>query len=180
MKKAISLTVTLLVVFCLTGNALAFTDYSLNSETFHADMWMSYTKSASSSSFTLQLTDLEDARLTSAILVLNFEDDGGAFDLFEYASISYGNESTWCEVESGDVLVKLSSDGLTALNANGHIEFTLSRMYGDFTFRSASLTATTKCTTPVPVPSTIWLIGPTLIGFVGVQRRFSAMGAQGS
>lgn len=180
-RKISAAVFTLFVILGFTAEGLACTVCSLTSDAADLNVWMSPVDGVDKIEFTMGLDDCvlcPDMSLVSATLFVNFEDDTDIFDLYEYASISDGYTDTLCEVETGTAVINVSPDGLTALNSQGELTFTLNRMYGDFTCSWAVLTATAQTVT-VPVPGTLWLFGPALIGFMRIRRRFTPAHNQG-
>ncbi|HVN72510.1 MAG TPA: hypothetical protein VMU10_10870 [Desulfomonilia bacterium] len=151
----------------LTGlNAHAFM------ASYTSDEWMSFANNKSADTFTLKSSDFKPGSgfmITEAILSLSFKDADGPFHLFNYAMISDGASSSWHEVKNGTMLIPLSKDGINKLNTSGQLTFTLTRLFGCFTFSSAKLTAETS---QVPIPATLWLFGPALIGYLVIRKQF--------
>lgn len=178
MKRCFIVVFAAVVILGLTGNGHACPAYSLTSSTKKVDTWMSFTSGGTDEiDFILALDGFDlsaDMDIVSATLFLNFEDDTDLFDLYEFAGIFDGYTNTLCEIKTGNVVINVSSDGLISLNSKGELTFTLTRMYGDFTCKSAMLAAVCD-TVPVPIPNTLWLFGPTLIGFIGVHRKITGM-----
>jgi hypothetical protein len=168
MKKYTLVIITLLI-FGHSMRAFADTKYLSSTYSFEQN-WMSFTQNQytdNKTDLTLILskfTPMHD-KLGGASLVLNFLDTGGVFDLFDYARVSYGNTKTWCEVKTGQVYIPISTEGLKDLNSTGKLDFTLERMYGDFTVKSAMLVSQ-----PVPIPGTLLLLGPSLMGLLGFKK----------
>jgi hypothetical protein len=175
MKKGGSIVLAAIMVLGFLGNAGAFS--ILESDIYSPDTWMSYTEGAQGQDFTLSMVDYAPGAgyaITSAILSLTFVDDGGPFDLEEFATLTYGGKTAFYEVETGTTVIPISLDGINTLNAGGELTFSLQRYFGDFTFTSAKLTAEA---TPVPIPGSLWLMGPALLGFLAMKRTFVRAGA---
>jgi hypothetical protein len=176
MKKIATLTTMVLVILGFMGTAMAFSTYS--SAVTAKDMWMSYAGGSSTDTFTLKLNAFDPRNISecsSARLILSFANEGNPFDTYEFAGITEGSRNTVFEVKKGSAMViPISKDGLNGLSSTGQLVFTLTRYCGDFTFKSARLTAdfiTTAPNSPVPIPTTLWLFGPTLIGFMFMRRQ---------
>jgi hypothetical protein len=164
-----------LVILGFTGTAMAFTSFS--SPISAPDMWMSYAGGSSSDTFTLKLNAFNPGNISwcsSAQLNLSFADNGNPFDIYEFAGLTQGGKNTIFEVENDStMIIPISQDGLDSLSSTGQLTFTLTRYCGDFTFKKAWLTADCKTnTSPVSIPATLWLFGPTLIGFLVAKRQF--------
>jgi hypothetical protein len=176
MKKIGILSAIVLVILGFMGTAMAYTTYS--SPVSAADMWMSYASGGSSKdTFTLNLNAFDPGNIsgcTSAQLNLSFSGDGNPFDSYEFAGITQGSTNTIFEVKNGStMIIPISQDGLNSLSSTGQMTFILTRYCGDFTFKTAWLTADCKTkTSPVSIPTTLWLFGPTLIGFLVMKRQF--------
>ncbi len=175
MKKIGILSAMVLVMLGFMGTAMAYTTYS--SPVAATDMWMSYAGGSSNDTFTLKLDAFVPSsisNISSAQLILSFANEGNPFDIYEFAGITEGSKSTIFEVKDGStMIIPISNDGLNNLGSTGQLTFTLTRYCGDFTFKTAKLTADciTK-TPPVPIPATLWLFGPILIGFLVMKRQF--------
>ena len=175
MKKIGILLVMVSVILCFMGTAIAYTTYS--SPVTAANMWMSYSGGSSNDTFTLMLDSFNSGNISScssAQLILSFSNDGNPFDNYEFAGITESGKSTIFEVENGSpMIITISKDGLNTLSSTGQLTFILTRYCGDFTFKTAKLSADcTAKTPPVPIPATLWLFGPTLIGFLFMRRQF--------
>ncbi len=177
MKKIVTLTTMALVILGFMGTAMAFSTYS--SAVTAKDMWMSYAGGSSQDTFTLKLNEFDPRNITecsSARLILSFANEGNPFDTYEFAGITESSKKTVFEVKRGSTMViPISKDGLNGLSSTGQLVFTLTRYCGDFTFKTARLTAefiTTAPKPPVPIPTTLWLFGPTLIGFLVMRKQF--------
>lgn len=178
MKKIGIISVMVLVILTTMGTAMA---YSTNtSPVAEKDMWMSYAGGSSTDTFTLKLDAIDPGKISgysSARLILSFAGDGNPFHFFEFAGITENSKNTLFEVkDSSTIIIPISKDGLISLNSTGQLTFTLTRYFGDFTFKTAKLTADciTKALTPaVPIPEALWLFGPTLIGFLVMRRQFA-------
>ncbi len=107
--------------------------------------------------------------VTSASVSLDFSDD--SCDWFELAELDVGSNTFYWEVDTGDVSFGITS--LMTLSDTGMVDVTLTCLFGDFYFNSATLTAegTAEGTAPVPEPSTILLMGSGLLGLVGYSRK---------
>lgn len=113
--------------------------------------------------------------VTSASIRLNLSDDSG-WDFWEFATLNIGtNHFSW-EVGDGDAAFRLAS--LMTLSDTGRVEASLSAVWGDFYFNSATLTAegtlaTGETPPPAPVPecASIFLLGAGLVGLTAVTRR---------
>jgi hypothetical protein len=176
MKKLVIISTLVLVIFGFKGTAMAYTSYS--SPIAAKDMWMSYAGGSSTDTFTLKLNAFEPGKISvcsSARLILSFAGDANPFHIYEFAGITESSKNTIFEVKDGSTMViPISKDGLISLNSTGQLAFTLTRYCGDFTFKTAKLTAdciTDTVTPPVPIPAALWLFGTTLIGFLAMKRQ---------
>jgi hypothetical protein len=180
MKKTGFLLATVLVIFGFMGTAMAYDTYS--SPTLEKNMWMSYGGGSNKDTFTLKLNAFNPSSISgfsSARLILSFAGDSNPYDMYEYAGITESSKSTVFEVINGStMIIPISKDGLNSLSSTGQLVFTLTRYCGDFTIKTAGLTAdlvTTAPKPPVPIPATMWLFGPTLIGYLFMKKQFVHM-----
>jgi hypothetical protein len=154
---------------------------SSDKEVFNTWMASPWKGGKNSSTFTLSLEDFFpsfEGTLISAFLRLSFKDDGGWFDGWEYAKLSYGYGKEIIEVDSDTAVIPISRKGLAALNEKGELQFTLTRLFGDFYFKSAELIAkgiSDPAPTPTPIPGSMWLFFSALAGsgflFSGKSRQ---------
>lgn len=140
------------------------------------DLWMAprWEGGASSCVFTLELPQIvaqSGGGVTDASLVLSFKDDGGFFDGFEYAALYDGYERSYFEVNTGNYIIPISEGGLTSLNRDGSLAFTLDRLFGDFTLLSARLAVLQDDPIATPIPASAWLVGSMLCAFFGLRKR---------
>lgn len=175
MKKIGFSLATVLVILGFMGTAMGYDTYS--SPVSATDMWMSYAGGSNSDTFTLKLAAFDPGNISgcsSARLILSFANEGNPFDIYEFAGIKEGSKSTIFQVKDGSsMIIPISNDGLNSLSSSGQLTFTLTRYCGDFTFKTARLSADCKTkTSPVSIPTTLWLFGPTLIGFLVMKRQF--------
>jgi len=111
--------------------------------------------------------------VTSASIKLNLSDDGDFCDFWEIALLNVGTNHFFWEVNTGNATFQMSS--LITLSDTGQIDASLSAIWGDFYFNSATLTAEGTLpdvgASPVPEPAAILLFGTGLIGLTFVTRR---------
>ena len=171
MKKIGVMLLTLLLSIGFTGRAMAFT---VNSSPVSANMWMSYAGGSSTDTFTLKLNAFNPAganKCSSAQLTIFFVGSDNPFDSYSFAGVSENNKNTVFQVSDiMPMIIPISQDGLIRLNSTGQLTFTLTRYCGDFTFKTAMLTATTS-PAPVSIPGAFWLFGSASIGFLIMKRK---------
>lgn len=177
MRKIVSVWIGIVVIMGLSSNAMA---YMASSSAYNAgNLWMApyWEKGVSMSTFSLVLYPKEQGgTLTDACLVLSFSDDAGRCNGWDFARVSDGSAWSYFDVNTGNYIIPISQDGLTALNTKGELTFTLERLFGDFTFRSARLVA--EESNPVPIPGAVWLFGSALLILFGWRRRQSLGGVR--
>jgi len=153
-----------------TASAIPYTD------TYIANAFMSF----NTISWTFDITkdgfmpDTQD--VTSASVAFNFSDDidnGPCWYWWEFAFLDVGNNLFIWEVDTGDKSFEIKS--LMSLSETGRVDASLTAIWGDFYFNSATLTAagTDPGTGPAPVPepATMLLLGIGLAGLSCASRK---------
>lgn len=179
MKKIIGFCIGILMVFGFAADAFAFmqNDILYSSKYDANNLWMSprMEKGTNLCNFTLELqqdVNTSEWLITDAFLVLSFKDDGGKYDFFEFANVFDGYERSYFEVDTGNYVIPISNDGITALNKDGSLAFTLTRLMGDFSFCSAQLIALAE-PSPMPLPSSVLLFVPMLSALLILRKRLA-------
>ena len=105
----------------------------------------------------------------SGNLSLHLRDDGGYWDLYEFA-FGWAEDGTWGfgEVDTGIY----SYDVSAAFLADGEFTITLVSLGGDFYIDQSDLEITYEpVSEPVPEPATMLLFGVGLVGLSGIHRK---------
>lgn len=171
MKKLLTILETVAWVFVLAGvgHALTFTDtYDaghkyMQGRFFGPDDTLEWTFDIADDGF--QPLRME---IVEADIALNFSDDGGWIDFFEFAMLDVGlNHFVW-EVDSGDTSFLLNS--VITLNETGIVDLVLRAAAGDFYFNSATLRVDAT-PVPNPEPGTMLLFGGGLLCLAILGRK---------
>jgi hypothetical protein len=102
-------------------------------------------------------------------LTIGLSDDGDRRSEWAFINLPGLASDRIVEVDFNDITMGSSFAGLFSLNANGILNVTIQRLWGDFYLTDSTLAADGQ-TPSVPIPAAVLLLGSGLIGLLGYRR----------